>query len=65
MISVSMGSGFLPAIIGERAPASAVRRADKIVGLEGGCITEVGTRGGVHQRLHELQRLDPAPLVNP
>ena len=47
---------------------STVRRADKIVVLEGGRVREIGThqelvkRGGVYQRLHELQFPDfPEP----
>ncbi len=40
---------------------STIRRADKIVVLEAGCVRETGTheelvsRGGIYQRLHELQ----------
>jgi ATP-binding cassette, subfamily B, bacterial MsbA len=47
---------------------STVRRADKIVVLEGGVIREIGThhdliqRGGIYRRLHELQFPDyPEP----
>ncbi len=47
---------------------STVRRADKIVVMEGGRVREIGThqelvkRGGVYQRLHELQFPDfPEP----
>jgi subfamily B ATP-binding cassette protein MsbA len=50
---------------------STVRRANKIVVLDGGRIAEIGsheeliTRGGVYQRLHELQFLEPDTVVNP
>ncbi len=49
---------------------STIRRADKIVVLDQGRITETGTHedlvtgGGIYQRLHELQFLDPEPVVN-
>ena len=49
---------------------STIRRADKIVVLDCGRITEVGTHsdlvtgGGIYQRLHELQFLDPEAVVN-
>jgi subfamily B ATP-binding cassette protein MsbA len=50
---------------------STVRRANKIVVLDRGRIVETGrheeliTNGGVYQRLHELQFLEPDTLVNP
>ncbi|MBV9771079.1 MAG: ATP-binding cassette domain-containing protein [Bryobacterales bacterium] len=49
---------------------STIRRAHKIVVLDRGCVSELGThdelisRGGIYQRLHELQYLSD-PLVNP
>ena len=50
---------------------STIRRADKIVVLDPGSIVEIGSHeelihhGGIDQRLHELQYLEPDPLVNP
>jgi subfamily B ATP-binding cassette protein MsbA len=49
---------------------STIRRADKIVVLDRGKITETGTheelvnRGGIYQRLHDMQFLED-PIVNP
>ena len=46
---------------------STVRRADRIVVVEQGAISEVGTqddlisRGGIYQRLHDLQFVDVEP----
>jgi len=50
---------------------STIRRADKIVVLDRGRISEVGTHedlvnhGGIYQRLHELQFLESDPVSNP
>jgi ABC-type multidrug transport system fused ATPase/permease subunit len=48
-----------------------VRRADRIVVLDRGRITETGrhdelvNKGGLYQRLYELQFLEADPLMNP
>jgi subfamily B ATP-binding cassette protein MsbA len=49
---------------------STIRRADKIVVIDAGRISEIGThedlvgQGGIYQRLHELQFLEPDTIVN-
>ena len=49
---------------------STIRRADKIVVIDKGHISEIGThedlvnQGGIYQRLHELQFLEPDSVVN-
>jgi len=50
---------------------STVRRADKIVVLDGGRVSEIGThedlvnQGGIYQRLHEMQFLEADAVGNP
>ena len=50
---------------------STIRRADKIVVLDSGHISEIGSHeelvnhGGIYQRLHQMQFLEPEPLVHP
>lgn len=59
---VNLMAGRTVIVIAHRL--STVRRADKIVVLDQGRITEIGTheqlvnRGGIYQRLHELQFLE-------
>ena len=49
---------------------STIRRADKIVVLDRGVVTEIGTHedlvtgGGIYQRLHDLQFLEADPVAN-
>ena len=49
---------------------STIRRADKIVVLDRGRVAEVGShedlinKGGIYQRLHEMQFLEADPVVN-
>jgi subfamily B ATP-binding cassette protein MsbA len=49
---------------------STIRRADKIVVMDRGCISEIGTHadlvtgGGIYQRLHELQFLEAGAAVD-
>ncbi len=50
---------------------STIRRADKIVVLDRGQISEIGShdelinQGGIYHRLHQMQFLEPEPLVQP
>jgi subfamily B ATP-binding cassette protein MsbA len=49
---------------------STIRRADKIVVMNNGCISEIGTHadlvngGGIYQRLHELQFIEAGAAVD-
>ncbi|HEV2419622.1 MAG TPA: ABC transporter ATP-binding protein [Terriglobia bacterium] len=62
---VNLMAGRTVLVIAHRL--STVRRADRIVVLDRGCISEIGThedlvsRGGIYQRLHDLQFADVEP----
>lgn len=62
---VNLMAGRTVLVIAHRL--STVRRADHIVVLDRGCISEIGThddlvsRGGIYQRLHDLQFADVEP----